>query len=137
MSDVIDHISLGVADLERSCGFYDAVLGTLGFSRLYDTATGSVYGLGKGSDDFSIIRSGAGMPSAGSHVALRARDRRAVDAFHAAALAAGAREDGRARATAAISRELLCCVRYRPGWPPHRSGMPPRPGSVLVKPSPG
>jgi len=94
MSDVIDHISLGVADLERSRRFYDAVVGTLGFSRLYDTANGSVYGLGKGSDDFGITRSGAGMPSAGSHVALRARNRRAVDAFHAAALAAGARDDG-------------------------------------------
>jgi catechol 2,3-dioxygenase-like lactoylglutathione lyase family enzyme len=94
MSEVIDHISLGVADLERSRRFYDAVAGSLGFSRLYDTATGSVYGLGKGSDDFGIIQHGAGMPSAGSHVALRARDRRAVDAFHAAALAAGARDDG-------------------------------------------
>src|SRR5262245_38569622 len=70
MSDVLDHISLGVADLERSRRFYDAVAGALGFSRLWDTATASSYGLGKGSDDFGITQSAGGTPLAGSHVAL-------------------------------------------------------------------
>lgn len=95
MSDVLDHISIAVRELDRARRFYDASLLPLGFRRLYDTATGSAYGLGKGSDDFCIIRDEhAGTAPGGNHVALRARSRPAVDRFHAAALAAGARDDG-------------------------------------------
>ena len=39
-------------------------------------------------------RGGVTTPSDGAHVALRAKTREMVDAFHAAALAAGGRSDG-------------------------------------------
>ena len=42
---MIDHVSLGVTDLERSKKFYDAVLATLGMKRYYDHDGGSGYGL--------------------------------------------------------------------------------------------
>ncbi len=41
---MLDHVSLGVTDLERSKAFYDAVLKPLGVSRFYDYEGGLGYG---------------------------------------------------------------------------------------------
>jgi catechol 2,3-dioxygenase-like lactoylglutathione lyase family enzyme len=92
---VIDHISLGVADLARAGRFYDAVLGTLGFRRLRNGA-GT---LGYGDADAAFWLSEAARPvppdaASGLHVCFSAPDRVAVDAFHAAALAAGGADNG-------------------------------------------
>jgi len=94
----IDHLSLGTVDLDRARRFYDAVLEPLGIKRLYDD--GGMLGYGEGehpelwlSEPEPADRRGLG-PSAGFHVCLKAGSRRAVDAFHRAALAAGARDNG-------------------------------------------
>jgi catechol 2,3-dioxygenase-like lactoylglutathione lyase family enzyme len=58
LSRVIDHVSLGVGDLDRAQRFYDAVLAALGLRRLYSKAGSVTYGLGRGSDDFSIVQDG-------------------------------------------------------------------------------
>ena len=42
---MIDHISLGVADLDHAARFYEALLGTLGFSKLQ--ARPATVGFGK------------------------------------------------------------------------------------------
>jgi catechol 2,3-dioxygenase-like lactoylglutathione lyase family enzyme len=92
---MIDHISLGVADLDRAARFYEPVLAALGLSCLV-TRPGTV-GFGKSYPEFWInLRTGtAKVPAeSGTHICLRARTTAEVDAFHAAALAAGGTSDG-------------------------------------------
>jgi len=94
---MLDHISLGVTDLERSRHFYDAVLRPLGLVRTVDFEDrGSDYGAMAGSlgVEFTITTEKRPMPSPGMHVCFRAPDRLAVHAFYAAALVSGGLEDG-------------------------------------------
>ena len=92
---MIDHISICVRDLERSTRFYEAVLETIGYRKLRFWPHS--VGFGKTYPEFWInVRAGM-MPvesDSGSHAALRAPSPQAVDAFHAAALAAGGKSDG-------------------------------------------
>ena len=92
---MIDHISVGVADLERSARFYEATLATLGLSRLVTRLT--TVGYGKNYPEFWInLREGMPRvpPESGVHICLRAKTTSEVDSFHAAALAAGGASDG-------------------------------------------
>lgn len=96
---MLDHVSIGVSDIDRSRRFYDAVLRPLGVVRTVDfgEGRGSDYGAAPGSlgVELTITReTGARMPIPGAHLCFRAPDRAAVDAFHAAALAVGGRDDG-------------------------------------------
>jgi catechol 2,3-dioxygenase-like lactoylglutathione lyase family enzyme len=87
---VIDHVSIAVRDMAAATRFYKAVLAPLGYTRL-ETRPATV-GFGKTYAEFWLNLREDRMPSApenGAHVALRARSTEAVDAFHAAALAAG------------------------------------------------
>ena len=92
---MIDHVSVGVSDLERSARFYEAALVPLGLSRLVTRPT--TIGFGKAYPEFWInLRAGMAQvaPDNGVHVCLRAKSTGEVDAFHAAALKAGGRSDG-------------------------------------------
>jgi catechol 2,3-dioxygenase-like lactoylglutathione lyase family enzyme len=92
---MIDHVSIGVRDLAACGKFYDAVLATLGYRRLVTRA--GTLGYGKQYPEFWLNARPAMTPVAidsGTHVCLRAADTQTVDAFHAAALAAGAVSDG-------------------------------------------
>jgi catechol 2,3-dioxygenase-like lactoylglutathione lyase family enzyme len=95
---MLDHVSFGVRDLERSRRFYDTVLRPLGVVRIVDfQGRGSDYGAMAGSlgVEFTITaEAGASLPSHGIHVCFRAPDRAAVREFHAAALLCGGRSDG-------------------------------------------
>jgi catechol 2,3-dioxygenase-like lactoylglutathione lyase family enzyme len=88
---VIDHIGLGVSDLEQSKAFYQQTLGPLGYQLLMER-DGSA-GLGRNAKpDFWIH---ANRPLSGpTHVAIATADRVTVHAFHAAGLAAGGRDNG-------------------------------------------
>jgi catechol 2,3-dioxygenase-like lactoylglutathione lyase family enzyme len=92
---MIDHVSLGVGDLDASAAFYEAVLAPLGLALLV-RRTGSV-GFGRKYPEFwlnerkEMARVDA---DTGCHVCLRAPDREAVIAFHAAALVHGGSDDG-------------------------------------------
>jgi catechol 2,3-dioxygenase-like lactoylglutathione lyase family enzyme len=89
---MLDHVTIGVGDLDRSMAFYDLALAPLGISRRYvDGATFAGYGV-PGQAFFWIGRRDAVM--SGAHIAFTAPDRATVDAFHAAALAAGGRDNG-------------------------------------------
>jgi catechol 2,3-dioxygenase-like lactoylglutathione lyase family enzyme len=92
---MIDHISVGVSDLERAARFYEATLATLGLSRLVTRP--ATVGFGKKYPEFWInLRKAMARleEGSGSHICLRARSTDEVDAFHAAALRAGGRSDG-------------------------------------------
>lgn len=95
---MIDHLSLGVANLDRAAAFYDAVLSALGYTRLGGNARSVVYGPEgfAGEAPFAIIQHGvdARAPGSGFHLALVAGSRDAVDRFHAAAIALGGIDEG-------------------------------------------
>ena len=96
---MLDHVSLGITDIDRSRRFYDAVLRPLGLVRIVDfgEGRGSDYGAAAGAVgvEFTITHEiDVRTPIPGAHVCFRAPDRAAVDVFHAAALASGGRDDG-------------------------------------------
>lgn len=98
---MIDHVTIGVADYAASKAFYTRVLRVLGYELLMEPRP-NVCGFGaNGKPEFWI---GHGTPSywnaghrqgaAPIHLAFRAKDRAAVDAFHREAIAAGAKDFG-------------------------------------------
>lgn len=92
---MLDHLSLGVADLGRAAKFYDAVLGPLGFVRVwtYEKAVG--YGTPGGDDRLALKeREGARAAGEGFHLALTATSRTSVDSFHAVAIHQGGADEG-------------------------------------------
>jgi len=92
---MIDHISIGVSELERSAHFYELALAPLGLVRLV-TRPGTV-GFGKTYPEFWInLRHGMPqvVPESGCHVGLRAKSVSAVDGFHDAAVKAGGSSEG-------------------------------------------
>jgi len=94
---MLDHVSITVSDIERSIRFYTQALAPLGITRLKsyggtDSAPDHV-GFGSGYKPFLWL--GRGNPITGQvHVALAAPDRKTVDAFYRAALAAGGQDNG-------------------------------------------
>lgn len=92
---MIDHVSIAVRDLQAAAAFYDAALAPLGMRRLREWPKS--VGFGKSYPEFWLnlrpAMSKLGDDS-GAHVCLRATEEVAVDAFHAAAMRAGATSDG-------------------------------------------
>ncbi|HJU39480.1 MAG TPA: VOC family protein [Tahibacter sp.] len=96
---MLDHVGFKVADIDRSRAFYDAALAPLGYGLVMEvtpamTGDGSTHlGYGaNGKPDFWVSTGPA--TRGGLHVAIVAPNRAAVDAFHKAALAAGATDNG-------------------------------------------
>jgi catechol 2,3-dioxygenase-like lactoylglutathione lyase family enzyme len=92
---MLDHVSIGVRDIAATRRFYDAAFAPLGYDRLSDGA--DLLGYGRGGVGFWISRSERPVPAddaSGLHFCFAADSRAAVDAFHAAALAAGGRDNG-------------------------------------------
>lgn len=96
---MLDHIGLSVADLGRSRAFYDAVMPTLGATSVMavtaEETDGAYEGAGYGRNGKPSFWIGSGGRTQGSlHVAFVAESRAAVDAFYAAAIAAGGADNG-------------------------------------------
>ena len=92
---MIDHVSIAVRNLDACGRFYEAVLAAIGLTKLV-VRPGTI-GFGKKYPEFWLNeRRAAALVDAecGSHVALRAPDAAAVQAFHAAAVAAGGKSYG-------------------------------------------
>ena len=87
---VLDHVGLAVADLAAARAFYTAALEPLGFGVVMEFP--GVIALGLPQQPELWMHQGA--PSASIHLAFHAADRARVDAFHAAALAAGGTDNG-------------------------------------------
>ncbi len=93
---MIDHVSIGVRDIKAGEAFYTTLLATLGMSKLREWPDAAI-GYGKKHPEFWINKRAGMAPveaDSGVHVCLRALTTEAVDAFHAAALAAGGTSDG-------------------------------------------
>ena len=82
---MFDHVGLPVTDLDASAAFYRAVLAPLGFAQ---TAADGEY------VEFGALALGQGDAPQPLHFAFIAETREAVDAFHAAGIAAGYRDNG-------------------------------------------
>ena len=87
---MIDHVGIAVANLERASAFYAAALAPLGYERVVERDGQVAFGregrarlwLSQGINTTRPV-----------HVAVAARSREDVEAFHAAAIAAGAYDD--------------------------------------------
>ena len=89
---MLDHVSLGVTDFERSKTFYDRALRPLGVERLYAEG-GTAAGYGVHPKAFFWIGQRSGVQT-GVHVAFFSPSRELVDRFYAEAMAAGGRDNG-------------------------------------------
>lgn len=88
---MIDHMRLTAVDLPAMLAFYDRALAPLGYGR--EMEFGDAVGYGRdGHASLWIVA--APEPAPPTHLALMAADHAAVEAFHAAALAAGGRDNG-------------------------------------------
>jgi hypothetical protein len=92
---VIDHLILGVDDIEASKAFYERSLAPLGM----EVVLGMPGGAGFGRDGKPVFWVADREPSGPVHVAFACPDRATVDAFHAAAGAATTAPRGCARTT--------------------------------------
>ncbi|MGB8330746.1 MAG: VOC family protein [Polyangiales bacterium] len=92
---ILSHVSIGTNDVPRSVAFYDAVLPALGCKKLFALPFAVAYG--KTFPEFWVQIPIDGQPAStgnGTHVCFIAQSKDAVHAFHEAALAAGATDDG-------------------------------------------
>ena len=94
---MIDHVGFPVSNYPRSKAFYLQALAPLGYALVMEVQQGEndspAAGFGaNGKPDFWI--GGEGGLNRPMHVAITAKDRAAVDAFHRAALAAGGKDNG-------------------------------------------
>lgn len=96
---MIDHVDITVSDIAVSEAFYLRALAPLGIKLVYRNASnvagGQTLGFGASSLPTFCIRSGD-RSTTPLHIAFSATSRTAVDAFYAAALAAGGRDNGAA-----------------------------------------
>jgi catechol 2,3-dioxygenase-like lactoylglutathione lyase family enzyme len=90
---MLDHVTIGVTDLDKSRAFYDAALKPLDIARIYD---GEQHFSGYGSQEKAFfwlsLRHVQSMTSV--HVAFAAKDRKTVEEYYSAALVAGGRDNG-------------------------------------------
>ena len=88
-----DHIGLKVKDMKASLRFYTAALAPLG---LVPGSSGEGYaGFGPKDAPALWLHQFDGKTGPGAHVAFKTKDRAAVDAFHAAGLKAGGKDNGK------------------------------------------
>ena len=93
---MLSHISIGVKDLAKARSFYDAALKPLGYKCVAE-GSGYVY-YGVKSPEFGILAVKHPVPAnaeSGLHFCFEGPNRADVDAFHAAALKHGGRDNGR------------------------------------------
>jgi catechol 2,3-dioxygenase-like lactoylglutathione lyase family enzyme len=90
---MIDHTGIGVSDMRAAATLYDAALSALGLKRVMQLADGAD-GIGYGVD-YPVFWIDRFHPhSTRQHTAFAAKSCAEVDAFHKAAIAAGAIDNG-------------------------------------------
>ena len=94
---MFDHIGVVVSDFAKSKAFYAQALAPIGHSRVVEIMVdgGLKPSAGFCHEDGSDLWISQGEPTRPLHIAFRVSSRAAVDAFHAAALAAGGEDNGK------------------------------------------
>ncbi len=96
---MLDHVGFAAADAARSRAFYEQALAPLGLGLIMSVTPeqaqsgGTAHGFGTPGNPFFWIGDNERVGE-GTHVAFRTKSRAEVDAFHAAALAAGGTDNG-------------------------------------------
>jgi catechol 2,3-dioxygenase-like lactoylglutathione lyase family enzyme len=96
---LLDHVSIGVPDLDTARPFYDAIMSALGATKVYDRPQALGYGERSNQTDtlstcLTIYADGRVIGENKRHWCFKAASGKQVDAFHAAGLAAGGASDG-------------------------------------------
>jgi catechol 2,3-dioxygenase-like lactoylglutathione lyase family enzyme len=97
---MIDHVSLNVTSFTKALKFYTDALAPLGYVPQYVDEAAKAAGFGPKGDARPWFAHGSlwiaeGQPAAKLHLAIRSPSRKAVAEFHAAALGAGGRDNGK------------------------------------------
>jgi len=98
-ASMIDHVGIAITDIARSRAFYEAALAPLGIGLIMEIgsdlteAGGTAIGFGADGKPFFWIGDNERVGE-GTHIAFAVDSRDMVDAFHAAALAAGGTDHG-------------------------------------------
>ena len=104
---IFDHVGIVVSDYATSKAFYEKALAPLGITSVVDVEVPEYTGGAFGRDDKPDFWIGSGGPATTPiHICFAAKSSHEVDAFYAAAMAAGGRDNG-----APGIRE-----RYHPGY---------------------
>ncbi|TMA23770.1 MAG: hypothetical protein E6J88_12120, partial [Deltaproteobacteria bacterium] len=90
--EMIEHVSLRCKDSKKSRKFYEKALAPLGYE--CDMEYGDSFGFKDraGRHDFWVTKGQVGEPT---HFAFLARSAKEIDAFYAAAIAAGGKDNGK------------------------------------------
>jgi catechol 2,3-dioxygenase-like lactoylglutathione lyase family enzyme len=105
---MLDHMTFRVGDMARSRAFYAAALAPLGYTPCFEERFGDTLIVGLGHADPAVpggtkidtwlmqgpSQHGGPAVTSGCHLCWAAPNRATVDAFHAAALAAGGTDNG-------------------------------------------
>ena len=91
----LDHVAISTADYANSLAFYEKALAPLGIKThmKFEGEDGNVAGLGS-DNPFLWIGDGGKLSGGRVHIALSAKNHAEVDAFYAAAIAAGGKDNG-------------------------------------------
>lgn len=91
---MFDHITINVSDYAKSKTFYEAVLGALGMTAMHEIAN-EACGFGKERPQFWIGQADAAHTHTVTHIAFACTSENYVQRFYDAAIAAGARDNGK------------------------------------------
>lgn len=97
---MLDHVGFAVTDIKRARAFYEKALAPLGIAVIMEVtpeqtqSKGTAVGFGDGGKPYFWIGDNERVGE-GTHVCFTAKSRAEVDAFHAAALAAGGKDNGK------------------------------------------
>jgi catechol 2,3-dioxygenase-like lactoylglutathione lyase family enzyme len=90
---MLDHVLIDVETIEDSRPFYEAALAPLGIGVVSEPAP-NMLGFGEAGTPFFWVMDRVRPSTRDAHVCFAAPTREAVDAFHAAGLAAGGTDNG-------------------------------------------
>ncbi len=92
---MFDHAGFRVSDMAKSKAFYTQALAPLGIKPIHGEE-GVYFGFGVERPQFWISQSSADkLPTSGMHIAFTCETHALVDAFYAAAIAAGGKDNGK------------------------------------------
>lgn len=96
---LLDHVSIGVPDLDAARPFYDGIMAALGATKVYDRPDALGYGERCNAGDtlstcVAIYLDNASIVQNMRHWCFKAATHKQVQAFHQAGIEAGGRSDG-------------------------------------------